>query len=148
METSKPQKTGSNLEILKSRNDNLKNNKMKHLLLLATMLLTFGNVNAQSLFNEESNVISYMDGKSFYNSDLGLTIEYGYISSYNTIGITVENKNGAKFYFVNVEITTYGNFADLYGMSPESGSNYGFRLYKGKLIVGKDEPGEQTFYLQ
>lgn len=121
---------------------------MKNLLILATMLLAFGSTNAQNLFNEESNVISYMDGKSFYNSDNGLTIEYGYISSYNTYGIKVKNKDGGKFYFINVEITTYGSFADLYGMSAESGSNFGFRLYKGKLVVGIGEPGEQTFYLQ
>ena len=121
---------------------------MNKLLILATVLLTFGSAKAQSLFNEESNVISYMDGKLFYNSDNGLTIEYGYISSYNTYGIKVKNKDGGKFYFINVEITTYGTFADLYGMSTESGSNFGFRLYKGKLIVGRGEPGEQTFYLQ
>jgi hypothetical protein len=121
---------------------------MKNLLILATMLLMFGSAKAQSLFNEESNVISYMDGKSFYNSDNGLTIEYGYISSYNTYGIKVKNKDGGKFYFINVEITTHGTFADLFGMSADSGSNFGFRLYKGKLIVGRGEPREQTFYLQ
>ena len=121
---------------------------MKNLLILATMLLSFGSAKSQSLFNEESNVISYMDGKSFYNSDNGLTIEYGYISSYNTYGIKVTNKYGDRFYFINVEITTYGTFADLYGMSAESGSNFGFRLYKGKLVVGRGEPGEQTYYLQ
>ena len=121
---------------------------MKNLLILVTLLLTFGSAKAQSLFNEESNVISYMDGKSFYNSDNGLTIEYGYISSYNTYGIKVKNKDGGKFYFINVEITTNGTFADLFGMSAESGSNFGFRLYKGKLIVGKGDLREQTFYLK
>jgi hypothetical protein len=121
---------------------------MKNLLILASMLLSFASANAQSLFNEESNVISYMDGKSFYSSDNGLTIEYGYIPSYNTYGIKVKNKDGGKFYFINVKITTYGSFADLYGMSAENGSNFGFRLYSGKLVVGRGEPGEQTFYLQ
>jgi hypothetical protein len=121
---------------------------MKNLLMLATVLFTFSSAKAQTLFNEESNVISYMDGKSFYNSENGLTIEYGYISSYNTYGIKVKNKDGGKFYFINVKITTYGIFADLYGMSAETGSNFGFRLYKGKLIVGRGEPGEQTFYLK
>jgi len=121
---------------------------MKKLLILVTLLLAFGSANAQSLFNEESNVISYMDGKSFYNSDNGLTIEYGYIPSYNTYGIKVKNKDGGKFYFINVEITTNDTFADLFGISADSGSNFGFRLYKGKLIVGRGEPGEQTFYLQ
>lgn len=121
---------------------------MKKLLILATILFAFGSANAQSLFNEESNVVSYMDGKSFYNSDNGLTIEYGYISSYNTYGIIVKNRDGGKFYFINVEISTYGSFADLYGMNAESGSNFGFRLYKGKLVVGRGESGEQTFYLK
>ena len=121
---------------------------MKNLLILATILLTFGSAKAQSLFNEESNVISYMDGKTFYNSENGLEVEYGYISSYNTYGIKVKNKNGNKFYFINVAITTYGSFADLEGMSSEDGNNFGFRLYKGKLIVGKGQSGEQTFYLK
>ena len=121
---------------------------MKKILILATMLCAFGFVNAQSLFVEESNVITYMDGKSFYNSDNGLTIEYGYIPSYNTYGIKVKNKDGGRFYFINVEITTFGTFADLYGMSADNGGNFGFRLYKGKLIVGRGESGEQTFYLK
>jgi len=121
---------------------------MKQLLILTMLLLGFVSTKAQNLFNEESNVISYMDGKSFYNSDNGLTIQYGYISSYNTYGIKVKNKEGGQFYFINVEITTYGSFADLYGMSAESESNFGYRLYKGKLIVGRGEPGEQTFLLQ
>ena len=121
---------------------------MKNILIIATLLLTFGSAKAQSLFNEESNVISYMDGKSFYNSNNGLTIEYVYISSYNTYGIKVKNKEGGKFYFINVNITTYGTFADLFGMSADTGSNFGFRLYKGKLVVGRGESGEQTFDLQ
>jgi hypothetical protein len=110
-------------------------------------LLFLSGYNAQT-FEDESSVISYMEGKSFYNSENGLQIEYGYISSYNTYGIKVINKNGAKFYFINVEITTYGSFADLYGMSPDDGSSFGFRLYTNKLIVGKGEPGEQTFFLK
>lgn len=94
------------------------------------------------------DVLSYMEGKTFFNSSSGLEIEYGYISSYNTYGIKVKNKNGGKFYFINVQITAYGSFADLYGMGASDGSNFGFRLYKGKLIVGRGEDGEQTFYLQ
>lgn len=113
------------------------------------MILTFGWTNAQtSLFNEEGNVIAYMEGKTFFNEDNGLEIEYGYIPSLNTLGIRVTNKNGGRFYFINVDITPYGSFADLYGMSPEDGGNFGFRLYKGKLVVGRGEPGEQTFYLK
>jgi hypothetical protein len=65
---------------------------MKNILIFATILLAFGSANAQSIFNDKSNVISYMNGKSFYNSDNGLTIEHGYISSYNTNGIKVKIK--------------------------------------------------------
>ncbi len=121
---------------------------MKHLLLIATVLISFFSAKAQSSFDDESNVISYMDGKSFYNSGNGLTIKYGYISSYNTYGIIVTNKNAATFYFINVDITTYGSFADLYGMSADDGSNFGFRLFKGRLVVGYGEPNESTFYLR
>jgi hypothetical protein len=111
------------------------------------LLFSSLSIGAQT-FSEESNVVSYMDGKSFYNSDNGLTIEYGYISSYNTYGIKVTNKYGERFYFINVKITTSydGSYADLYGMSAETGSNFGFRLYNGKLIVGYGESGAQTFY--
>jgi hypothetical protein len=122
---------------------------MKYGLFFLVMLFTLSAAQAQSsLFGDESNVITYMDGKTFNNSDNGLDIEYGYISDYNTYGIIVTNKNGGVFYFINVEITTYGSYADLYGMSAEDGSNFGFRLYKGKLIVGSGESGEQTFYLK
>lgn len=122
---------------------------MRILLFFSVFLFLTHFLNAQnSIFNDESNVISYMDGKTFYNEDSGLELEYGYISSYNTYGIKVKNKNGVRFYFINVEITTYGTYADLYGMSAEDGGNFGFRLYKGKLIVGRGETGEQTFYLK
>ena len=49
---------------------------------------------------------------------------------------------------MNVNITCYGSSADLFGMSAEDGGNFGFRLYKNKLVVGKGESGEQTFYLK
>ena len=115
----------------------------------ALMLFAFGSVHAQTeLFEDESSVINYMDGKTFYNADNGLEIQYGYMPSYNTYGITAKNKNGVKFYFINVEITTYGSFADLYGMGLEDGKTFGFRLYKGRLVVGRGEAGEQTFYLK
>ena len=121
---------------------------MKNLLFLLLLLGSFAAVG--QTFDEESDVISYMDGKSFYNSDNGLTIEYGYISDYNTYGIKVRNKEGGRFYFINVEITTSydGSYADLYGMSAETGSNFGFRLFKGRLVVGYGEAEAQTFYLK
>ena len=122
---------------------------MKKIILIFSFLFSFVQLKSQtSLFNEDSDVITFMDGKTFFNSDNGLEIEYGYISSYNSYGIKVLNKNGARFYFINVNITCYGSSADLFGMSAEDGGNFGFRLYKNKLVVGKGEPEEQTFYLK
>jgi len=122
---------------------------MKKIILIFSFLFSFVQLKSQtSLFNEDSDVITFMDGKTFFNSVNGLEIVYGYISSYNTYGIKVLNKNGARFYFINVNITCYGSSADLFGMSAEDGGNFGFRLYKNKLVVGKGEPGEQTFYLK
>jgi hypothetical protein len=103
--------------------------------------------NAQS-FNDESDVMMYMEGKTFYSSESGLNISYGYISSMNTAGIKIVNKFGVSFFYINVDITSYGSFADLYGMSPEDGSNFGFRLYPGRIVIGKGEPGEKTYYLK
>lgn len=116
--------------------------------LLLAIAIFAGKVQAQVSFNEDMDVLQYMEGKTFYNAELGMEIEYGVLPSFNTVGITVTNKNGAVFYFINVDIKAYDAFADLRGMSPHDGTNFGFRLYKGKLIVGSGEPGEQTFYLR
>ncbi|MFM7666944.1 MAG: hypothetical protein ACKO7D_01990 [Bacteroidota bacterium] len=98
-------------------------------------------------FESDVDVITYMDNKVFHDSSSGLNVEYGYISAYNTYGIKVTNKNDAVFYFINVSIDTYGSSADLYGMSPTTGDNFGFRLFKGKLIVGYGEDEPINFYL-
>lgn len=118
------------------------------ILIVLLIVFSLNKINGQTgTFNNEGEVTRYMDGKTFKNSDNGMTIEYGYISSYNTYGIKVKNQYGNRFYFINVKISCYGRFADLYGMSTDNGSNFGFRLYRDRLIVGKGEPGEQTFYL-
>jgi hypothetical protein len=122
---------------------------MQYLMTFLLMTLFISGISfGQTTFEEESDVISYMQGKTFFNSESGLEIEYGYISSYNTYGIKVKNKFGERFYFINVDISpSYdGRYADMYGMSAETGSNFGFRLFKGKLVVGYGESGAQTFY--
>ena len=122
---------------------------MRTVLFVIGVLFFTNGINAQTVyFESDVDVINYMDGKVFYNSNSGLNVEYGYISSYNTYGIKVTNKNDAIFYFINVGIDTYGSSADLFGMSPTTGDNFGFRLFRGKLVVGYDEPEEATFYLK
>jgi hypothetical protein len=122
---------------------------MRTVLFVIGVLFFTNGINAQTVyFESDVDVINYMDGKVFYDSNSGLNVEYGYISSYNTYGIKVTNKNDAIFYFINVGIDTYGSSADLFGMSPTTGDNFGFRLFRGKLVVGYDEPEEATFYLK
>ncbi|NDC40094.1 MAG: hypothetical protein EBZ77_00830, partial [Chitinophagia bacterium] len=97
-------------------------------------------------FQKEVDVISYMDSRTFYSSSSGMEITYGYISMMNTYGIKLKNKNDVEFSFINCEITCYGKFADVYGMSPETGGNFGFRLFEDKLVIGYGEPNASTYY--
>lgn len=52
-----------------------------------------------------------VEGKQFKNNETGLSIQYGYISQWNTYGLTFTNKNGAVFYFINCtkDISSDGN---------------------------------------
>jgi uncharacterized protein (TIGR02145 family) len=110
----------------------------------------FNYTNKQISFNEKSDVISYMEGKSF-DDGTGLTIEYGYISSLNTYGIIITNIHNTRFHYIDVDINTYGSFADLTGLSVNElsyGQGFALRLYKDRLIVGSGELSEVTFYLK
>ena len=124
------------------------NCRMKNLILSSLFLLAANTVMAQSLFNyEETEVMTFMEGKEFYNSGYGLTISYGYISRYNTYGIISTNREGARFYFINCSINAYANYADISGMSLADGSNFGFRVFSNRLVVGYGESEQVTFYL-
>ena len=69
------------------------------ILIVLLIVFSLNNINGQTgTFNNEGEVTRYMDGKTFKNSDNGMTIEYGYISSYNTYGIKVKNQYGNIFY--------------------------------------------------
>ena len=110
----------------------------------------FNYKNKQISFNEKSDVISYMEGKSF-DDGTGLTIEYGYISSLNTYGIIITNIHNTRFHYIDVDINTYGSFADLTGLSVNelsNGQGFSLRLYKDRLIVGSGELSEVIFYLK
>lgn len=122
---------------------------MNKILLFCLLLsASYSGLAQTAAFREEIDVMTFMEDKRFYNSDQSLEIQYGYISSYNTYGIKVKNRNGAQFYFINVDIKPYGSYADFVGMSPIDGANLSFRLYRDKLIVGRGESVEVTFYLQ
>jgi hypothetical protein len=111
-------------------------------------ILLLSSATYSQTFNDWGSVVGYMDGKTFYNSTMGMEISYGYISDYNTYGIIVKNKHGKKFHYINAEISPYGSSADLNAMSPSDGSNFGFRLFRGRLIVGYGEAEQVTFTLK
>lgn len=117
----------------------------KYFLSFLIIMMTIG-LSAQTTFKTETDVMAYMDGKTYYNSTSGLEISYGYVSDMNTYGIRVKNKHDAEFAFINCEITCFGKYADIYGMSPETGGNFGFRLFDGKIIIGYGEPEASTYY--
>jgi hypothetical protein len=104
--------------------------------------------NTLLVFRKESDVRQYMEGKTFYSNDDGLKISYGYVSSANTYGITIENANGASFYYINCSIRANGSFCDINGMSPDNGENFSFRAFKDRLVVGYGQAESRTFYLQ
>ena len=119
----------------------------KYILLFSIFLIAIIKLNAQSKpFSKEDDVRIFMQDKWFSNPDNGLKITYGYISSLNTYGIKIKNKHNAEFYYINVDIKTYGMYAILKGMSPEDGSNFSFRLFKDRAVVGYGQEGETSFY--
>lgn len=120
---------------------------MKHILLLVTILLTFGAAKAQSTFSDMTDVIKFMENKTYYNSEMGIELELGYISSYNTYGIKLKsNKSGNTMYFINCDIESHGSYANVSGTSSTDGSNFNFRLYKTKIIVGVGEQRQAILY--
>lgn len=117
--------------------------KLKAILLF---VVTLNATLCLSQFESTSDVVAYSDGKTYYSSSSGLEISYTYISRFNTYGIKLKNKHGVEFFYINCEISCYGRYADIYGMSPEDGSNFGYRLFDGKIIIGYGEPGASTYY--
>jgi len=122
---------------------------MKQIFLITALLFSIGLANAQTTFSNETDVITFMKDKTFINSELGVELQYGYISEYNTYGITLKGiKSGSKLYYFNCDIKAYGSFANISGISVTDGSIFRFRLYKNKIIVGIGEEKQATFYLK
>jgi hypothetical protein len=86
-------------------------------------------------FTTESQVVSYMSGKEFYNESYGMKVGYEFIPKFNSYGIVCVNKNSEKFYYINCSVRPYGSSADINGMSSDGGGNFGFRVYSGKISV-------------
>lgn len=118
---------------------------MKYSFLLAVLLFSFIEANAQRTFSDETDVIRFMLDKTYYNADMGLEIKFGIIPG-GAIGITVKStRNGNIMYFINCDINAYGYFADVSGTDAED-NRFKFRVYSNRLIVGAGEQKQVTFY--
>jgi hypothetical protein len=122
---------------------------MKKSILLAALSLSFCFSKAQSTFSDMTDVITFMENRTYYNSETDIELEFGYISSYNTYGIKLKSiKNSRTIYFINCDVNCFGAFADISGTNESDGSNFKFRLYKNKIVVGIGEQRQTTFYLK
>ncbi len=120
--------------------------EMKPTILLALFTILSISTFAQSPYTSDTEVIKYLDGKTFADGS-GMTISYGYISSINTYGITITNKQGNKFIYFNCDLKPHGAYCDISGMSPTNGETFGFRVFKDRLVVGYGQEQSRIFYL-
>jgi hypothetical protein len=122
---------------------------MKKILFITVILLSVRMANGQTTFSNETDVITFMKDKTYINSDMGIELQYGYISEYNTYGITLKGiKSGSKIYYFNCTVKVYGSFADISGISVTDGSNFRIRLYRNRIVVGAGEEQQAIFYLK
>jgi hypothetical protein len=101
-------------------------------------LLAFGIIAFINLFSQ-TNIENYIEGRKYKNYKTEIIIQYGYISSLNTYGITLINKLGYKTYFMNCSKRisndeTYAIFTQC--INPDNGSGAGtIYAYKTKMIL-------------
>lgn len=96
-------------------------------------------------FTSEEVVLNYLRGKTFYNTEKGITVSYGNIPMYNTEGMKVYFKNGGRSYYINPHIVCRGEYAIIRAMGTEGdGNDSEFRVYgDGRFVIDNF-----TFYLK
>jgi hypothetical protein len=101
--------------------------------------------------NYSQSVDEFIEGKYFKNSQTGLRVKYGYISSLNTYGLTFKNSYGNEFYFMNCSqaFSSDRQYMELTNcMRPTDGSGVGFvKVYKDRIIIANSD-GNLTYYLE
>ena len=87
----------------------------------------------------QSDIEFFIEGRKYKNDATEMIIQYGNITSLNTMGLTITNKNGVKFYFMNCDrrIASDGSFMLFRDcLNPENGSGIGeVYAYKNKFII-------------
>jgi len=96
-------------------------------------------------FTNEDVVLNYLRGKTFYNTEKGITVSYGNIPMYNTEGMKVFFKNGGRSYYINPHIDCRGKYAVIRAMGTEGdGNDSEFTVYSdGRFVIDGF-----TFYLK
>ena len=106
---------------------------MKKFLLLTVTVMSILSSFAQS------DIEFFIEGRKYKNDATEMIIQYGNITSLNTMGLTITNKNGVKFYFMNCDrrIASDGSFMLFRDcLNPENGSGIGeVYAYKNKFII-------------
>jgi len=118
--------------------------KIIFLLLISINVFTFKAIG-------QSRIEMIIEGKSFKNTDTGLSIKYGYISSLNTYGITFTNKNGAKFYFMNCDKNVSSDELSMTlrsCMNPNDGSGVGTIYVFPKRVIIQTSDGRMIYEIE
>jgi hypothetical protein len=106
---------------------------MKFIFTFLTSILL--NINVLAQFSTESQVVTYMSAKEFYNSSYDMKVSYEFLPTMNTYGIKCVNGSNEKFYYINCTVRPYGSSADINGTDPYNGKTFGFRVYNGRISV-------------
>jgi len=99
-------------------------------------LLAFGIIAFINLFSQ-TNIENYIEGRKFKNAESGVVMEYGYIPSLNTKGISYTNQNGKDYVFCSKKISSDGTYMVLtrcIDQQNESVSGIMY-FYRTKVIV-------------
>ena len=116
-----------------------------------TTVTNYNSSTTASSYNRIESVRDFVEGKYFRNSQTGLRVKYGDISSLNTYGITFVNSYENKFYYMNCSerLSSDEQYMELTNcMSPEDGSGIGdIDVYKDRSVINARD-GSLTYYLE
>jgi hypothetical protein len=119
------------------------------IVLIFTIFIYISKISIAQSFSQ--SIEDFAEGKYYKNSQTGLKVKYGYISSLNTYGLTFKNSYGNEFFFINCSQKFSSNKQYMLltnCMSPEDGSGIGrVGIYKDRIIISASD-GSLTYYLE
>lgn len=104
---------------------------------------------SQTTLRDITDVISFMENKTFYSSEKNLDIKFGFIDSYGTYGISLKSYiSGREMKFINIQVDGRGSFADVSGINPNDGSKFTIRIYNSNKVVVGDAYNSNVYSLK